>query len=176
MNYKNLTQKLVENRIIFLCGEVDPQSAMDTIVQMLYLDSVDPNADINLYINSPGGSICDGLAVIDVMKRLKCDVSTIAIGMAASMGSLILACGTPGKRYALEHAEIMVHAPATKMSGNYHEIETSFSHMTKIKESTAELYAKTTGRSADEIELALKRDTYMSASEARAFGLIDDVI
>lgn len=172
----SLTEKLVENRIIFICGEINTQSAMDTIVQMLYLESVDPNADINLYINSPGGSVSDGLAVIDVMRRLKCDVSTIAVGMAASMGSMILACGTPGKRYALEHAEIMIHAPSTKFGGSYHEIENGFRHISRIKECSVDLYEKATGRTVAEIEAALQKDNYMTAGEAKSFGLIDEVI
>ena len=161
----DIYSRLLKERIIFLGEEVNDTSASIIVAQLLFLEAEDPSKDIHLYINSPGGSVSAGFAIYDTMKYIKCDVSTICIGMAASMGAFLLAGGTKGKRFALPNSEIMIHQPSGGARGQATEI--------KI---VAENMAANTGRSIEEIERDTERDNYMSAEEAKAYGLIDEIL
>lgn len=175
----DIYSRLLSDRIIFLGEEVTDQSASVTVAQMLFLEAQDPKKDICLYINSPGGSISAGFAIYDTMSYIKCDVSTICIGMAASFGAFLLAGGTKGKRMALPNAEIMIHQPAIHgngIQGQATDICLASEHIQKSKERLNRILAENTGKTPKEIEAATERDHYLSAQEALDFGLIDRII
>ncbi|HEX3021695.1 MAG TPA: ATP-dependent Clp endopeptidase proteolytic subunit ClpP [Lachnospiraceae bacterium] len=174
----DIYSRLLKERIIFLGEEVTSESASLIVSQLLFLESDDPAKDINLYINSPGGSVTAGLAIYDTMRFIKCDVSTICMGMAASMGAFLLAGGTKGKRFALPNAEIMIHQPSGGIKGPAQatDIRITAEYMLKNKERLNRILAENTGKSAEQIELDTDRDNYMSVQEALAYGLIDKVI
>ena len=172
----DIFSRLLEERIIFLAGPVTDMNANVVIAQMLYLVSKDPKRDIKLYINSPGGSVTAGLAIYDTMQFIKCPVSTICIGLAASMGAVILACGTKGKRFALPNAEIMLHQVAGGMQGQAADIEITAKQIIKIKGKINEILASHTSQPIATIEKDTDRDFYMTALEAQKYGLIDEVI
>lgn len=175
----DIFSRLLSDRIVFLGEEVSAASASLIIAQMLFLEAQDPEKDIQLYINSPGGSIPAGLAIYDTMQYIKCDVSTICIGLAASFGAFLLAGGARGKRIALPNAEIMIHQPAIHgngIQGQATDIKITSDHIQKSKERLNSILARNTGKSIEEITLATERDNYMSAAEAVDFGLIDKII
>ena len=175
----DIFSRLLSDRIIFLGEEVSDVSAGLVIAQMLFLEAQDPEKDIQLYINSPGGSVSSGFAIYDTMQYIKCDVSTICIGLAASFGAFLLAGGTKGKRIALPNSEIMIHQPAIHgngIQGQATDIQIVSDHIQKSKERLNTILAQNTGKSMEEIALATERDNYMSAQEAMEFGLIDKII
>lgn len=175
----DIFSRLLSDRIVFLGEEVSDMSASLIIAQMLFLEAQDPEKDIQLYINSPGGSVSAGFAIYDTMRYIKCDVSTICIGLAASFGAFLLAGGTKGKRIALPNAEIMIHQPAIHgngIQGQATDIKITSDHIQKSKERLNSILAENTGKSIEEIALATERDNYMSATEAVDFGLIDKII
>lgn len=172
----DIFSRLLEERIIFLGEEVNAESAALVVAQLLFLESEDPEKDINLYINSPGGEITSGMAIYDTMSFIKCDVSTICIGMAASMGAFLLAGGTKGKRFALPHSEIMIHQPSGGSQGQATEIDIAAKHILKIREQLNRILAENTGRTYEEIAADTERDNWKSAEEALEYGLIDRVI
>ena len=175
----DIFSRLLSDWIVFLGEEVSDMSASLIIAQMLFLEAQDPEKDIQLYINSPGGSVSAGFAIYDTMQYIKCDVSTICIGLAASFGAFLLAGGTKGKRIALPNAEIMIHQPAIHgngIQGQATDIKITSDHIQKSKERLNSILAGNTGKSIEEIALATERDNYMSATEAMDFGLIDKII
>ena len=172
----DIYSRLLKDRIIFLGEEVNEVTASLTVAQLLFLEAEDPDKDINLYINSPGGSVTVGMAIYDTMQYIKCDVSTICLGMAASMGAFLLAGGTKGKRYALPNAEIMIHQPSGGAQGQATEISIAAEHILRTRKKMNEILAANTGRSYEEIARDTERDNYMTAQEALAYGLIDSVI
>ena len=175
----DIFSRLLSDRIVFLGEEVSDMSASLIIAQMLFLEAQDPEKDIQLYINSPGGSVSAGFAIYDTMQYIKCDVSTICIGLAASFGAFLLAGGTKGKRIALPNAEIMIHQPAIHgngIQGQATDIKITSDHIQKSKERLNSILAGNTGKSIEEIAIATERDNYMSATEAMDFGLIDKII
>ena len=172
----DIYSRLLNDRIIFLGEEVTDVSANLIVAQLLFLESEDPGKDIHMYINSPGGSVSAGLAIYDTMQYIKCDVSTICIGMAASMGAFLLAGGTKGKRMALPNAEIMIHQPSGGAQGQATEIKIVAEQILKTKRKLNEILAANTGKPLEQIEIDTERDNYMSAEEAKAYGLIDNVI
>ena len=175
----DIFSRLLEDRIIFLGEEVSDTSASLIIAQMLFLEAQDPDKDIQLYINSPGGSVSAGFAIYDTMQFIKCDVSTICVGLAASFGAFLLAGGTHGKRMALANSEIMIHQPAVHgngIQGQASDISIMSEHIQKSKQKLNRILAENTGRTLDEIERDTDRDHYMSAAEALEYGLIDSVI
>lgn len=172
----DIYSRLLKERIIFLGEEVNDTSASIIVAQLLFLEAEDPSKDIHLYINSPGGSVSAGFAIYDTMKYIKCDVSTICIGMAASMGAFLLAGGTKGKRFALPNSEIMIHQPSGGARGQATEIKIVAENILKTKKKLNEILAANTGRSMEEIERDTERDNYMSAEEAKAYGLIDEIL
>ena len=172
----DIYSRLLNDRIIFLGEEVNEVSANLVVAQLLYLESADPNKDINLYINSPGGSVSAGWAIYDTMQYIKCDVSTICIGMAASMGAFLLAGGAKGKRMALPNAEIMIHQPSGGARGQATEIEIAAEQILRTKKKLNELLAQNTGQPFEKVAVDTERDYYMSAQEALDYGLIDRVI
>ena len=175
----DIFSRLLSDRIVFLGEEVSDMSASLIIAQMLFLEAQDPEKDIQLYINSPGGSVSAGFAIYDTMQYIKCDVSTICIGLAASFGAFLLAGGTKGKRIALPNAEIMIHQPAIHgngIQGQATDIKITSDHIQKSKERLNFILAGNTGKSIEEIAIATERDNYMSATEAMDFGLIDKII
>lgn len=175
----DIFSRLLSDRIIFLGEEVSDTSASVITAQLLFLEAQDPQKDIHLYINSPGGSISAGFAIYDTMKYIKCDVSTICIGMAASFGAFLLAGGARGKRYALPNSEIMIHQPAIQgngVQGQASDILITSEHIQKSKQRLNRILAENTGRSVEEIQRDTDRDHYMSAEEALEYGLIDSVI
>ena len=171
-----LYSRLLKERIIFLGEEVNDASASVIVAQLLFLESEDPEKDINLYINSPGGVITAGMAIYDTMQFIKCDVSTVCIGMAASMGAFLLAGGAKGKRMALPNAEIMIHQPAGGAQGQATEIEITAKHILATKEKMARIMAQNTGQDFEVIMADTERDNWKSAEEALAYGLIDRII
>ena len=171
----DIYSRLLEDRIIFLNGEIDDSSANLVIAQLIYLEGKDPNKDIFLYINSPGGSVSAGFAIYDTMKYIKCDVTTICIGLAASMGAFLLSSGTKGKRFALPNAEIMIHQPLGGASGQASDIQIQAQHIQKIKVKLNKILSENTGKELKEIEKDTDRDNYMSADEAKKYGLIDQI-
>ena len=171
----DLYSRLLEDRIIFLSGEIDDAVANTVVAQLIYLEGKDPTKDISLYINSPGGSVSAGMAIYDTMNYIKCDVSTICIGLAASMGAFLLAAGAKGKRFALKNSEIMIHQPLGGAQGQASDIKIQAEHILKIKDKMNRILAENTGRSIAEIERDTDRDNYLSAEEAKAYGLIDEV-
>ena len=172
----DIYSRLLKERIIFLGEEVNDTSASIIVAQLLFLEAEDPSKDIHLYINSPGGSVSAGFAIYDTMKYIKCDVSTICIGMAASMGAFLLAGGTKGKRFALPNSEIMIHQPSGGARGQATEIKIVAENILKTKKKLNEILAANTGRTIEEIERDTERDNYMSAEEAKAYGLIDEIL
>ena len=172
----DIYSRLLKDRIIFLGEEVNDTSASIVIAQLLFLESEDPSKDISLYINSPGGSVTAGLAIYDTMQYIKCDVSTICCGMAASMGAFLLAGGAKGKRFALPNAEIMIHQPSGGSQGQATEIEIAAKHILKTKEKLNRMLSENTGKPYETIAADTERDNWMSAEEACAYGLIDSVI
>ena len=172
----DIYSRLLKERIIFLGEEVNDVSASVIVAQLLFLEADDPNKDIQLYINSPGGSVTAGLAIYDTMQYIKCDVSTICIGMAASMGAFLLAAGAIGKRRALPNAEIMIHQPSGGAQGQATEISIAAEHILRTRQKLNEIMAANTGQPLETIKADTERDNFMSAEEAKAYGLIDEVI
>lgn len=172
----DIYSRLLKERIIFLGEEVNDVSANLVVAQLLFLESEDPSKDISLYINSPGGSISAGMAIYDTMQYIKCDVSTICVGMAASMGAFLLAGGTKGKRKALPNAEILIHQPLGGAQGQATEIEIAARHILKTKERMNRILAENTGKSYEDLVKDTDRDNWMTAQEAVEYGLIDSVI
>ncbi len=171
----DIYSRLLKDRIIFLGEEVNDVTASLVVAQLLFLESEDPNKDINLYINSPGGSVTAGMAIYDTMNYIKCDVSTICIGLAASMGAFLLAAGAKGKRYALKNSEIMIHQPLGGAQGQASDIKIQAEHILRIKSKMNRILAENTGKPVDVIERDTDRDNYLTADEALAYGLIDKV-
>ena len=172
----DIYSRLLKERIIFLGEEVNDVSASVIVAQLLFLEADDPDKDIQLYINSPGGSVTAGMAIYDTMQYIKCDVSTVCIGMAASMGAFLLAGGKKGKRFALPNAEIMIHQPSGGAQGQATEIQIAAEHILRTKQKLNEILAANTGQSLETIKADTERDNFMSADEAKASGLIDEVI
>ena len=172
----DIFSRLLNDRIIFLSEEVNDTTASLIVAQMLYLEAQDPDKDIQFYINSPGGSVTAGRAIYDTMQYIKCDVATICVGMAASMGAFLLSAGTKGKRMALPNAEIMIHQPSAGTQGQITDMAIHLKRLVTIKERMNKILAENTGRTIKEVTDACERDNFMSADEAKAFGLIDKVI
>lgn len=172
----DIYSRLLKERIIFLGEEVNDTSASIIVAQLLFLEAEDPSKDIHLYINSPGGSVSAGFAIYDTMKYIKCDVSTICIGMAASMGAFLLAGGTKGKRFALPNSEIMIHQPSGGAQGQATEIQIAAQHIQKTKDTLNRILAENTGQPLEVICADTDRDNFMSAEEAKAYGLVDEII
>ena len=175
----DIFSRLLNDRIIVLSEDVNPTSASVIIAQLLYLEGQDPEKDISFYINSPGGSITDGMAIHDTMKYIKCDVSTICVGMAASMGAFLLASGTKGKRFALPNSEILIHQPligGQGISGQTTDIQIHANHLVQIKKKMNRMLSEYTGQPLEVVEKDTDRDNYLTAEEAKAYGLIDEII
>ena len=172
----DIFSRLLKDRIIFLGEDVNSASAGLVIAQLLFLESEDPEKEIYLYINSPGGSITDGMGIVDTMNYISCPVSTICVGMAASMGAFLLAGGAKGKRYALPNAEIMIHQPSGGAQGQATEIQIVADHIAQTKRTLNEILAENTGQPYEVVEKDTDRDNYMTAEEAKAYGLIDGVV
>jgi ATP-dependent Clp protease protease subunit len=172
----DIYSRLLKDRIIFLSGEIDDDVANVAIAQLLFLDSEDPEKDIMLYINSPGGHVSAGLAIYDTMQYLHCDVATICMGQAASMGSFLLAAGTKGKRYALPHSRVMIHQPLAGFQGQATDIDIHAREILKTRDTLNELYAKHTGQPVEKIKSDTERDNFMSSPQAKEYGLIDEVL
>ncbi len=172
----DIYSRLLKDRIIMLSGPIDDNVANSIVAQLLFLDAQDPDKDIYLYINSPGGSVTAGMAIFDTMNFVNADVQTIVIGMAASMGSLLLTAGTKGKRFALPNAEVMIHQPLGGAQGQATEIEIAARHILKTREKLNEILAEATGQPIEVIERDTDRDNFMSAEDAKEYGLIDEII
>lgn len=172
----DIFSRLLNDRIIMLTEEVNATTASLVVAQLLFLEGQDPNKDISLYINSPGGSVTDGMAIYDTMQYIKCDVSTICMGMAASMGAFLLAAGAKGKRYALPNADIMIHQPSGGAQGQATDIEIHTQHILRTKQKLNEILAANTGQPLDVIKRDTERDNFMTAQQALEYGLIDKVI
>ena len=171
----DIYSRLLEDRIIFLTGEIDDAVADAVVAQLILLESRDPDKDICLYINSPGGSVTAGLAIYDTMNYIKCDVSTICIGLAASMGAFLLSSGAKGKRYALPNSEIMIHQPLGGAQGQASDIKIQADHIVKTKHRLNSIHAKNSGKPYEEVEKDTDRDNYLSAEDAKEYGLIDEI-
>ena len=172
----DIYSRLLKERIIFLGDEVNDQTASLVVAQLLFLESEDPNKDIQLYINSPGGSVTAGMAIYDTMNYVKCDVSTICIGMAARMGAFLLSSGAKGKLFALPNAEVMIHQPSGGAKGQATEIQIVAENILKTKKKLNEILAANTGQSVEKITEDTERDNFMSAEEAKEYGLIDEIV
>ncbi len=172
----DIYSRLLKDRIIFLSGEIDDLTANLVVAQMIFLEAEDPDKDIFMYINSPGGSVSAGMAIYDTMQYIKCDVSTICVGLAASMGAFLLASGAKGKRKALPNSEIMIHQPLGGARGQATDIEIQAKQILKIKEKLANILAERTGKPLETLKADMERDFYMAADEAKEYGLIDEVI
>ena len=172
----DIFSRLLNDRIIFLSEEVNDTTASLVVAQLLYLEAQDPDKDIQFYINSPGGSVTAGMAIYDTMQYIKCDVATICVGMAASMGAFLLSAGTNGKRMALPNAEIMIHQPSAGTQGQITDMAIHMKRLETIKARMNRILAENTGKSVDEVTAACERDNFMTSDEAVAFGLIDRVI
>ena len=172
----DIYSRLLQDRIIFLGGEIDDDTANLIVAQMLFLEGDDPDKDIYLYINSPGGSVSAGMAIYDTMQYIKCEVSTICIGLAASMGAFLLAAGAKGKRKALPNAEIMIHQPSGGAQGQATDISIHAEQILRIRKRLNEILAARTGQPIEKISLDTERDNYMSAEQARSYGIVDDII
>ena len=178
----DIFSRLLNDRIIVLSEDVNPNSASVIIAQLLYLEGQDPEKDISFYINSPGGSITDGMAIHDTMQYIKCDISTICVGMAASMGAFLLASGTKGKRFALPNSEILIHQPLISggqgggLSGQASDIQIHANHLVQIKKKMNRMLSEYTGQPLEVVEKDTDRDNYLTAEEAKAYGLIDEII
>ena len=171
----DIYSRLLEDRIIFLTGEIDDNTANIVIAQLIYLEGKNPDKDIFFYINSPGGSVSAGMAIYDTMKYIKCDVSTICVGLAASMGAFLLSSGTKGKRFALPNSEIMIHQPLGGAQGQASDIEIQAKHIKNIKNKLNKILSENSGKTIKEIEKDTDRDNFMSAEEAKEYGLIDEI-
>ncbi len=171
----DIYSRLLEDRIIFLTGEINDQVADAIVAQLIYLEGKDPSKDISLYINSPGGSVTAGLAIYDTMNYIKCDVSTICIGLAASMAAFLLSSGAKGKRYALANSEVMIHQPLGGAQGQASDIKIQADHILKTKRKLNEILAKNSGNPVEIVERDTDRDNYLSAEEAQEYGLIDRI-
>ena len=172
----DIFSRLLNDRIIFLSEEVNDTTASLIVAQLLYLEAQDPDKDIQFYINSPGGSVTAGMAIYDTMRYIKCDVATICVGMAASMGAFLLSAGTKGKRLALPNAEIMIHQPSAGTQGQITDMAIHMKRLPTIKARMNRIMAENTGRSIEEVTAACERDNFMTAEEALAFGLVDRVL
>lgn len=172
----DIYSRLLNDRIVFLGDEVNSQTANLVVAQLLFLANEDPKKDIKLYINSPGGSVYDGLAIIDTMNYVKPDVQTIGIGLQASMGSMLLACGAKGKRFVLPNARIMIHQPSSGTQGKVTDQEITLRESVYLKKKLIEIFAERTGKSVEQVEKDMDRDHWMSAFEARDYGIVDEVI
>ncbi len=172
----DIYSRLLEDRIIFLSGEIEDNMANTIVAQMLYLEAKNPDKDICLYINSPGGSVTAGFAIYDTMNYIKCDVSTICIGMAASMAAFLLASGKKGKRFCLPNSEVMIHQPSSGAQGQVSDILIAANHVSKTKDKMIELLSDMTGKTKEQVAKDVDRDNYMTAKEAKSYGLIDKVI
>ena len=172
----DIYSRLLKERIIFLADEVNDQTASLVVAQLLFLESEDPKKDIQLYINSPGGSVTAGMAIYDTMNYVKCDVSTICIGLAASMGAFLLSSGAKGKRFALPNAEVMIHQPSGGAKGQATEIQIVAENILKTKKKLNEILAANTGQSVEKIAQDTERDNFMSADEAKEYGLVDAIV
>lgn len=171
----DIYSRLLEDRVVFLSGEIDDETANTVVAQLIYLESKDPDKDISLYINSPGGSVTAGLAIYDTMRYIRCDVSTICVGMAASMGAVLLASGAKGKRYALPNSEIMIHQVLGGASGQATDVEIHTKHLLKTKEKLIGILSELTGKSAEQVKIDTERDNFLSAEEAKQYGIVDEV-
>lgn len=171
----DIYSRLLEDRIIFLTGEINDAVADTVVAQLIYLEGKDPNKDICLYINSPGGSVTAGLAIYDTMNYIKCDVSTICIGLAASMGAFLLSSGTKGKRFALKNSEIMIHQPLGGAQGQASDIKIQADHILKTKRRLNTILSENSGKPYEQVEKDTDRDNYLSAEEAKEYGLIDEI-
>ncbi len=172
----DIFSRLLNDRIIMLNGQVDDASASLIVAQMLYLEGQDPDKDISFYINSPGGSVSAGMAIYDTMQYIKCDVSTICIGMAASMGAFLLSAGAKGKRYALPNAEVMIHQPLGGAQGQASDILISARHIERTRENLNKILSENTGKPLEQISVDTDRDNWMTAEESRQYGIVDKVI
>ena len=172
----DIYSRLLEDRIVFISGEIDDASANTVVAQLIYLEAKNPEKDICVYINSPGGSVTAGMAIYDTMKYVKCDVSTICVGLAASMGAFLLAAGTKGKRFCLPNSEVMIHQPLGGAKGQASDIEITARHIMRTKKKMIEMLSKNTSQPVKKVEKDVDRDYYMSAEEAVAYGLVDKVI
>ena len=172
----DIYSRLLKDRIIFLTGEINDLTADLVVAQLIFLEAEDPDKDIYMYINSPGGSVSAGMAIYDTMQYIKCDVTTICIGLAASMGAFLLAAGTKGKRKALPNAEIMIHQPLGGAQGQATDIEIQAKQILKIKEKMSKILSENTGKPLEQIKMDTERDYYMSSEEAREYGVVDEVI
>ncbi len=172
----DIYSRLLEDRIIMLCGEINDEMSSSVVSQLLYLESLDSLSDIYMYINSPGGSVSAGLAIIDTMNYIQCDVSTISMGLSASMGALILSSGQKGKRYALENSEIMIHQPLGGYEGQASDMEIRTKHMLRQKEKLNHILSKNTNKPFKKIKKDTDRDYFMNADEALNYGIIDEVL
>ena len=172
----DIYSRLLEDRIVFISGEITDDTANTVVAQLIYLEAKDPNKDISLYINSPGGSVTAGMAIYDTMQYVKCDVSTICIGLAASMGAFLLAAGTKGKRFCLPNSEVMIHQPLGGAQGQASDIEITANHIIATKKKMIKMLSKNTGQSIAKVEKDVDRDYFMTADEAVAYGLVDKVI
>ncbi len=172
----DIFSRLLNDRIIVLSEEINDATASVVVAQLLFLESQDPDKDISLYINSPGGSVTAGMAIYDTIQYIKCDVATICMGMAASMGAFLLSSGAKGKRYALPNSEIMIHQPLGGMQGQASDMQIAAQHIQRTKEKLNSILAENTGKSIDEIALDTDRDNWLTAEEAKEYGLVDKVI
>ncbi len=171
----DIYSRLLEDRVVFLSGEIDDETANTVVAQLIYLESKDPDKEISLYINSPGGSVTAGLAIYDTMRYIRCDVSTICVGMAASMGAVLLASGAKGKRYALPNSEIMIHQVLGGASGQATDVEIHTKHLLKTKQKLIGILSELTGKSAEQVKIDTERDNFLSAEEAKQYGIVDEV-
>ena len=171
----DIYSRLLEDRVVFLSGPVTSELANLVVAQLIYLESKDPTKDISLYINSPGGEVTSGLAIYDTMKYIRCDVSTICIGMAASMGAFLLSSGTKGKRYALPNSEIMIHQVLGGSQGQASDVEIQTKQLLKIKKKLNKLLAENVGKTIEQVEKDTDRDNYLTAEEAKEYGIVDQV-
>ena len=172
----DIFSRLLNDRIIMLSEEVNDTTASLIVAQLLYLEAQDPDKDIQFYVNSPGGSVTDGMAIYDTMQFIKCDVSTICVGLAASMGAFLLSSGAKGKRIALPNAEIMIHQPSAGTQGKVTDMESDVEHFLRIKQRLNKILAENTGKTPEQVKLDSERDHWMTADEAQAYGLVDKVI
>ena len=172
----DIFSRLLNDRIVFLGEEVNDTTASLVVAQLLYLEAQDPDKDIQMYINSPGGSVTAGMAIYDTMQYIKCDVSTICIGMAASMGAFLLSCGAKGKRIALPNAEIMIHQPSAGTQGKVTDMESDVEHFLKIKQRINKILAENTGKTPEQVKADSERENWIIEKEAREYGLVDKVI
>lgn len=172
----DIYSRLLKERIVFLGDQVTPETANLVVAQLLFLANEDPKRDIKLYINSPGGSVYDGLAIIDTMRYIKPDVQTIGIGLQASMGAMLLSCGAKGKRFILPNARVMIHQPSSGTEGKITDQEIALKEGIYLKKRLAEIFAENTGKDLKQVEKDMDRDNWMSAEEAKAYGIVDEVI